>query len=206
MDLQGYQRTASLFGVDWILFGLNFETFSKLGRSLRPAWDQFDASLHRFGDLFTKFRVSLGLIRSNLAKSGTPYRCQPKGGYLHAQAAFRASSLWLRGNTEQLAIIRLCVVAAAPIIPSHTVLILGIMPEIKVAICMIVSIWLTVPCAAKPPRRIILSYPRFLARVTRVHGIAGASSTSVLWSCDVNDPIWRAKRLHRSNDGLPIRA
>jgi len=125
---------------------------------------------------------------------------------LGAQAAFWASTLWLCGNTEQLAIVRLCVVAAAPVIPCHTVFILGAVPEVQVAICMVVSIWFTVPRAAKPPRRIILCHPRFLARVTGVHGIAGASSTSILWSGDVNDPIWRAKRLYGSDDSLPIRA
>jgi hypothetical protein len=78
------------------------------------------------------------------------------------------------------------------------------LPQIQKTIRSIVAIGLTVPCTAKPPWGPIRSHPRLLLFVARVHGVGGASSATVLWAGNVDDPIWVAEWASGAEEGLPI--
>jgi len=106
-----------------------------------------------------------------------------------------ATNLRLCGKGHPLAIIRLRVVIAIVVIPCHTVRIAWCVPQVQVAICVVVPIWLVVLGAAQPPGGSIGGLPRFLRWDIGIHKILLASSTAVLGTCHINDPIWRTERV-----------
>jgi len=78
---------------------------------------------------------------------------------------------------------------AIEIVEAYAIFIWRVVPQIQVAICMVVAVRLVVSCAAEPPRRAISCVPSALGSIARVHRIFGASSTAVRGACDVNDPV-----------------
>jgi len=103
-----------------------------------------------------------------------------------------------------LAIVGVGVVVAIAIVPSDTVLICRIVPQVQVAIRTIVTIWLVVPGTPKPPSRAICSFPSCLRRGGRCHGTACASTATVLGAGHIDDPMWASKLCGRADEGLPI--
>jgi len=84
-------------------------------------------------------------------------------------------------------------VIAISIVPSHTVLIWRIVPQIQVAIRMVIAVRLIVCCASEPPRRAVSCFPSPLGSIARVHRVLRAPSTAVGGACDVNDPMRSAE-------------
>jgi hypothetical protein len=97
-------------------------------------------------------------------------------------------------------------VVAASIIPRHAVLIFGGVPQVQETIRVIVTIRFTVCGAAKPPSGVVLRRPCFLRCIARVHRITGASTTTVLGTGNINDPVWCSQGLSRRDERLPIAA
>jgi len=124
-----------------------------------------------------------------------------------ALARLWTSRLWLQTDTDWLAVVRLGVIVAVAIIERHVVLVAGLaVPQIQKAICRVVTVWLVVGPAAKPPRRSIGCHPCLLVPVLRIHGITSATTTATGRSCDVDDPVWCSHRISRGKESLPITA
>jgi len=103
-----------------------------------------------------------------------------------------------------LAIIRIRVVVAIAIIPCHTVLISWGMPQVQVAIGMVVSVGLTVPTAAEPPWRSIRGSPSPLRRDTNIHWTSCTPSTTILGPGDIDNPMRASQWFGRVNEDLPV--
>jgi len=96
------------------------------------------------------------------------------------------------------------VVIATTIIPPDGVWIFGCVPEIQVAIRMIVPIGLTVSCAPEPPSRVVCGPPCFLVTVPTVHRVFSAATAPILRAGDVNDEVGMSERASTLDEGLPI--
>jgi len=97
------------------------------------------------------------------------------------------------------------VVVAIAIIPGHTVSIGRLVPQVQIAICMVVAVRFIVPCAPKPPWRFVGSHPGLLIAVAGIEGMACATTTTILRASDIDDPIWGSKRgSARCKHGGPI--
>jgi hypothetical protein len=92
------------------------------------------------------------------------------------------------------------------VIESDLVCILVITPQAQETICTVIAIGFAKPGASEPPCGAIRCMPRLLFVVAGVHGIVGASTTAVLRSCYVNDPVRCFQGASRSEEGLPIGA
>jgi hypothetical protein len=108
-------------------------------------------------------------------------------------------------------------ILAFPVVELNCILVAWAPPQVQKAIRSVVTVgtsiaewsllrpvWLAVPRIAKPPRRLIGGPPSGLIWLARVHWISRATSTTVLRTGDVNDPIWCTERLSRHKEGLPI--
>lgn len=76
--------------------------------------------------------------------------------------------------------------------------------QAQVAILDIVPTWLRILGAAQPPRRTIRCHPRLLLTVVAVHGIGGATTTTVLRTTDINDPMRSTEWTGRVEESLPV--
>jgi hypothetical protein len=73
-----------------------------------------------------------------------------------AFARLRTSRLWLQTDTDWLAIVRLGVIIAVAIVERDVVLVAWLaMPQVKKAICRVITVWFVVAPTAKPPWRAI---------------------------------------------------
>jgi len=73
-----------------------------------------------------------------------------------AFARLWTSRLWLQTNTDWLAIVRLGVIVAVAIVERDVVLVAWLaMPQVKKAICRVITVWFVVAPTAKPPWRAI---------------------------------------------------
>jgi len=97
-------------------------------------------------------------------------------------------------------------VATAFVIESDVVCILVTTPQAQETICTVIAIGLAKPGASQPPCGAVRCMPCLLFVVAGVHGIEGASTTAILRSCYVNDPVRRFQGASRSEKGLPIGA
>jgi len=80
-------------------------------------------------------------------------------------------------------------VVAITIIPGNTVRIFRSVPQVQVAIRMVVTIGFIVGGAPEPPRSFVCGHPRLLIAVAGIEDILGAATAAVLWASDINDPI-----------------
>jgi len=94
---------------------------------------------------------------------------------------------------------------AIPIIEGDEVLIAWFaMPQVQIAICGIVSVWLIVYRASQPPWGAVRCSPCLLILVSRVHGIGPASPTMIVRTGDIDDPVRSPERACGGKEGLPI--
>jgi len=111
--------------------------------------------------------------------------------------------LWLP-HANRLAVVGTRPVVAVAIVPSHAVLVSWCLPQVQVAVGSVVAIRLIVACGTEPPRRVVGGVPSALGSHARVHGMPGASTAAVLWSSDIDDPVWSSERSGRCNERLPV--
>jgi hypothetical protein len=95
-------------------------------------------------------------------------------------------------------------VEVAPVVIKCDAVLAVICSHIQVAIGFIVTVWLTILCAAEPPFRAISCAPRLLLSDTRVHGMICASTTTVRGICDIDNEVWSIEWFGRSKESLPI--
>ena len=103
-----------------------------------------------------------------------------------------------------LAVIRPGFVIAIPIIELDGICTFGISPESQVAVCSVIAVWLTIGCAAEPPRARIRCPPSCLLRSRRLHGMPCAPTATILRTSDIDDPVGSAQRHRRGEKSLPI--
>jgi hypothetical protein len=84
---------------------------------------------------------------------------------LLAFARLWASGIWFDAELLGLTIVRLRMVFASPIVERDTVGITWVVPQVHVAIGVVISIGLVVACAAEPPRGTIFCSPCLLTTV-----------------------------------------
>jgi len=109
--------------------------------------------------------------------------------HLFANAARWTASLWCQRQLIRLAIIGFRMVVAITIIPGNTVRIFRSVPQVQVAIRMVVTIGFIVGGAPEPPRSLVCGHPRLMIVVAGIEDILGAATAAVLWASDINDPI-----------------
>jgi len=97
-------------------------------------------------------------------------------------------------------------IIATTIIPCDGVWIFGCVPEIQIAVRMVVPVGFTVSRTPEPPCRIVCSPPCFLVAVFTVHRVASAATAPILRAGDVNDEMRSSERASRLDEGLPIGA
>ena len=96
-------------------------------------------------------------------------------------------------------------IVATPIVERHNILVARLaMPQVQIAVGIVVSVGLTVPRASEPPWSAIHSCPCALVVVFRVHGVSSATTTAVGGASDIDDPVWSPERPCRSQEGLPV--
>jgi hypothetical protein len=71
---------------------------------------------------------------------------------------------------------------------------LALRRQVQEAIRRIVPAGLSILATAQPPCRAIRCCPTLLVSVMRVHGIGRASTATIGWASDVDDPVWIPKR------------
>lgn len=126
------------------------------------------------------------------------------GGGGHYYRPLLSDSLLALGG--RLAIIGCGTVTTLGIIYFYIIFIARCSPKIHIAIGTVITIRLVVPATAEPPCGTIGSSPCRLKTIRRSHGFTSATTTSVLRSCNINDPIRRSQWASRSKNNLPVTA
>jgi len=78
--------------------------------------------------------------------------------------------------------------------------------QIHVTVRTVVAIWLVVLVTTEPPWRLICSSPCCLLWNSGVHGILRTTTTAILRSGNVNDPMRSAQGCSRDDECLPVSA
>jgi hypothetical protein len=111
--------------------------------------------------------------------------------------------LWLQVDLFWLTIIRFRMVVASVLAECDGVLaVRGV--DIEVAVGVILSIWLYISCASKPPWRTVCCPPCLSATVGRIHGGSAAQSPTMVRAGDLDDEVGCPERFGRVQKGLPI--
>jgi hypothetical protein len=96
-------------------------------------------------------------------------------------------------------------ITAALVIECYLVFVANLLgAQVHVAIRRVVTTWLAVSRAPKPPWGAIRCPPRLLVEVLGIHGVRRASATTILWASNVDDPVRFPERLSRSQYSSPI--
>jgi len=96
-------------------------------------------------------------------------------------------------------------VVAITIVPSNSVSICRFVPQVQIAVRMVIAVRFIVPGTPEPPWSLVGSHPGLLVVVAGIEGMACATTTAILRASDIDDPIWGSQRgSTRSKHGRPI--
>jgi hypothetical protein len=134
--------------------------------------------------------TSLHIVPTPVAVPITSISCARALGFA---SGFDRFGWWRSFLFCGLAIIGIGMIITIAIVPSHTIFIWWGVPQVQVAICLVISVGLAICRATEPPSRTICSPPCLLSCIDRVHCVFRASTTTILRLSNINDPMWTAQ-------------